>query len=95
MPSQKIKCPICGEPMKKRDIPQGLEIDFCDEHGVWLDVGELEAVAAQAQAERSGKSGESLGKSIGKQLGRSALFGAGATVGHRIVSGLIDAVFDR
>jgi Zn-finger nucleic acid-binding protein len=37
------KCPVCAAPMKviKR---VSLQIDVCDEHGVWLDKGELEAL---------------------------------------------------
>ena len=94
MPELQVHCPICKEIMQKRKIPQGLIIDYCDEHGVWLDVGELEAIAASSVGS-SGGSGqdESLLKTVGKGLGRSAVFGAGATIGHRIVGGLIDSVF--
>ncbi len=95
MPEMQVLCPICKTPMQKRTIPQGLVIDFCDAHGVWLDVGELEAIAAAA-AQTGGTGGEeSLLKSVGKGLGRSAVFGAGATIGHRIVGGIIDSVFGR
>lgn len=93
MPEMPVSCPICKQTMEKRKIPQGLVIDYCDEHGVWLDVGELEAIAASAAGQSGGGQDDSLLKTVGKGLGRSAVFGAGATVGHRIVSGLIDSVF--
>ena len=93
MPEMQVHCPICKEPMQKRKIPQGLVIDFCAEHGVWLDVGELEAIAASAAQSGSSAQDDSLLKTVGKGLGRSAVFGAGATIGHRIVGGLIDSVF--
>ena len=37
-----LRCPICGEEMeieKHRDV----HIDWCRDHGVWLDNGEMEA----------------------------------------------------
>jgi Zn-finger nucleic acid-binding protein len=38
-----LRCPICDEPMKlekHRDI----HLDWCRDHGVWLDKGEMEAM---------------------------------------------------
>jgi Zn-finger nucleic acid-binding protein len=38
-----LKCPVCGETMeveKHHDV----HVDWCREHGVWLDNGELEAM---------------------------------------------------
>lgn len=95
MPEMPVNCPLCKEQMQKRTIPQGIVIDYCDEHGVWLDVGELEMIAKAAEQQGGSKSSDSgsLLKSVGKGLGRSAVFGAGATVGHRVVSSLIDSVF--
>jgi hypothetical protein len=37
---KKIKCPICNKFMMKEDV-EGIIIDRCKEHGVWLDKGEL------------------------------------------------------
>ena len=36
-------CPVCGKTMmiERRN---GIRIDACDDHGVWLDNGELEAM---------------------------------------------------
>ncbi|MFW6164293.1 MAG: zf-TFIIB domain-containing protein [Planctomycetota bacterium] len=36
-------CPVCGEAMIK-ERERGVTIDVCDEHGIWLDKGELEAI---------------------------------------------------
>ena len=36
-------CPICGQKMTS-DKKQGILVDVCHEHGVWLDKGELMAV---------------------------------------------------
>lgn len=43
-----IDCPICGAPMDKAH-EHGVTIDFCDDHGVWLDAGELEDILARSQ----------------------------------------------
>lgn len=40
--------------MLKQAIPQGVEIDLCEHHGVWLDRGELESLL-QGQALPSGR----------------------------------------
>jgi len=37
-------CPICGKLMHS-ETEFTIAIDVCDEHGVWLDYGELEALA--------------------------------------------------
>lgn len=35
------KCPICGIEMIEVEI-KGVMIDKCNEHGIWLDKGELQ-----------------------------------------------------
>ena len=35
-----INCPICNKQMKE-EKKDGVTIDICSEHGVWLDKGEL------------------------------------------------------
>jgi Zn-finger nucleic acid-binding protein len=46
-------CPSCGEPMAKRvyAYESGVPTDVCDEHGVWLDQGELERIEAWYEAQ--------------------------------------------
>ena len=103
MPQKEIQCPLCQETMQKRMVEGQFEIDYCDRHGIWLDAGEFEALVARMQenpAESNRKSGgESGGSSllseVGRRLGHSALFGAGATVGHRLVGGILDSIFRR
>ncbi|MDH3444973.1 MAG: zf-TFIIB domain-containing protein [Deltaproteobacteria bacterium] len=42
-----MKCPKCGEPLKEQSF-QKIVIDQCTGcHGIWLDAGELEQVAAK------------------------------------------------
>ena len=38
-----LSCPHCGEPMKLEEY-KSVMMDWCTEHGVWLDNGELEAI---------------------------------------------------
>ncbi len=46
-------CPTCGAPMAKRVFAyeSGVTTDVCDEHGVWLDDGELHRIEAWVEAQ--------------------------------------------
>ncbi len=45
-------CAICGLPMQiERQL--GMDIDFCPEHGIWLDKGELEGIVEVVKARRA------------------------------------------
>ena len=80
--------------MQKRMINEGLELDYCDLHGVWLDAGELERVLATYESNRvRRKSG--VGQSIAHNLAGAAVMGAGFSIGHRLVGGIVDALFSR
>ena len=46
LPSKIVDCPVCGSAMQKRMVNNGIELDFCDWHGIWLDAGELERLLA-------------------------------------------------
>jgi len=91
--------------MQKHAIPQGLEVDHCPSHGVWLDLGELEALVQRAPvttpappAPHTAPPGAGVGaavKQVGQHFGQSVVMGAGATLGNRIVGGILDAVFRR
>lgn len=104
MPHHPVACPVCGQIMQKRNVPQGLEIDHCAAHGVWLDHGELEALLRLAQPTAtanlapppppSSGAGEAL-KQVGQHFGQSVVMGAGATLGNRLIGGIIDSVFGR
>jgi Zn-finger nucleic acid-binding protein len=43
-PVRYLKCPVCGSLMNRSayGLRSGVVVDFCREHGVWLDGGELE-----------------------------------------------------
>lgn len=44
-------CPACGEPMMILEI-EAIELDWCEAcGGLWLDTGELEAIAGRAGAQ--------------------------------------------
>jgi Zn-finger nucleic acid-binding protein len=40
---QAVSCPVCGAGMKRKQYRTNcpVQIDECDEHGVWLDTGEI------------------------------------------------------
>lgn len=50
------RCPQCGGVMRRFTyaFSSGVVVDGCDEHGIWLDAGELERIEAWAEAERRG-----------------------------------------
>jgi hypothetical protein len=84
--------------MSRETLLEGVTIDLCPEHGVWLDIGELELIRAMATT--SGAPNESSGvrrvaETAGRRFVDSAVFGAGATVGNRIVDGILSAVLLR
>jgi Zn-finger nucleic acid-binding protein len=64
-PTAPAACPKCGEIMERVHYDQAvhLVIDRCDEHGIWLDTGEIKKV--QALAEKS----KALHKLLLKKLG--------------------------
>ena len=94
MPREHSGCLICGAKMQKRRINEGLELDYCDRHGVWLDAGELERMLAVYGGEDSRGRGR-VGKSIAHNLAGAAVIGAGFSIGNRLVGGIIDALFSR
>jgi Zn-finger nucleic acid-binding protein len=53
-----MECPICKQRMQLKQI-EGIRVDVCEEHGVWLDRGEIEALMESAK-----KRGESEGLSM-------------------------------
>jgi hypothetical protein len=38
-----VPCPVCGVRMKRKDYASNcpVQIDECDQHGLWLDTGEI------------------------------------------------------
>ena len=42
-----LRCPSCDLPMPAI-LVGAVEVDFCEEDGLWLDGGELEMIAAEA-----------------------------------------------
>jgi len=85
--------------MQKRVIQDGLEIDYCDWHGVWLDGGELEQLVnvfgARAAPPKKGSRQPGVGNAIAQGLAGAAVVGAGFHLGGRLVGGILDALFNR
>ena len=46
IPPGERPCPICAKKMQV-EIEQGIPIDACPEHGVWLDRGELPSIISK------------------------------------------------
>jgi hypothetical protein len=94
MPSKIVDCPVCGSAMHKRLVRDGIEIDFCDWHGVWLDAGELERLLALQGGEQSARQ-PGIGKAVAQGFAGAAVMGAGFHLGGRLVGGILDALFNR
>jgi hypothetical protein len=99
MPTKSIDCPVCGSTMQKRVIDAGIEIDYCDWHGVWMDAGEMDRLFAARNAEpnavKPGARQPGVGKAIAKGVAGAAVMGAGFHLGGRLVGGVLDALFNR
>ena len=95
MPTRVIDCPVCGTPMKKRQIQDGLEIDYCDWHGVWFDAGELEQLMAMHSGGAHGIRQPGVGRAVAQGLAGAAVMGAGFHLGGRLVGGILDAIFGQ
>lgn len=49
VPTGQRPCPICGNVMLA-ETHEGVVIDVCEQHGVWLDRGELPHIAARIRS---------------------------------------------
>jgi hypothetical protein len=94
MPVKPMDCPVCGSTMQKRVVGAGVEIDYCDWHGVWLDVGEMDRLLP-AQGHQFQGQATGIGRVVVKGLGGAAVVGVGFHLGGRLVGGILDAVFGR
>ncbi|MFW5741540.1 MAG: zf-TFIIB domain-containing protein [Myxococcota bacterium] len=101
MPQHQVHCVVCAKPMRKVTVAGGIEIDCCDEHGVWLDVGEMaallnhratESASAAAQQPPAGSKQKSMLEGVGKRVVSGAAYGAGWGVGSTVASALIRKV---
>ena len=45
VPPGQRPCPICGENMVV-EFEHGVHVDVCNQHGIWLDRGELRSIAS-------------------------------------------------
>lgn len=58
-PSRTLDCPICEREMTLERY-QEVHLDRCSEHGIWLDIGELEALLSNLRLNPFYRRGESL-----------------------------------
>ncbi len=81
--------------MQKRLILEGLEIDYCDLHGVWFDSGELERMMTMHADSPSVRKTPGVGSQMVQRLANAAVAGAGFHLGRRMVGGILDTLFTR
>ena len=46
LPPGERKCPICQKKMHA-EVREGVSLDTCRQHGIWLDFGELEGIISR------------------------------------------------
>ena len=88
MPRAPLSCPFCATQVKQVQPASGIEIDACDERGVWLDVGELQELVRHTE-----RAAAPAREGLGSKLVDSAARGAGAGLGWSIASALIRRLF--
>ena len=74
MSSTQRLCPVCGMPLAPTTV-KGITVDACEDHGIWLDNGELSSILARQRRSMSNskRSAVSRARKDGKVSG--ALFG--------------------
>jgi hypothetical protein len=80
--------------MQKRSVRDGIELDFCEWHGVWLDAGELERLLAMQEGAHQARQ-PGIGKAVVQGLAGAAVLGVGFHLGGRLVDNVLDALFSR
>jgi Zn-finger nucleic acid-binding protein len=75
VPPGERACPICKKPMPTVE-QHGIHVDVCNDHGMWLDRGELPAMIARIQAGKTVSRKQSLEKARGDNALAAAMFGA-------------------
>ncbi len=73
-PARELPCPLCQKPMRV-ESRRGVSVDVCDEHGMWLDRGELDQILMRLESRLTARrsSDVSSARRSGKMSG--ALFG--------------------
>ncbi len=70
----KRACPICGEEMRTA-TENNLIIDVCDEHGVWLDSGELEKIKLKISSKNNRSKRKAIAKAKEEGVKDGVIFG--------------------
>lgn len=50
-PRAPLPCPVCGKPMSFEREYYGVEVDVCEEHGLWLDATRMKTILNRAIAD--------------------------------------------
>ena len=86
-----MDCPKCAKEMRHRTVPDSIVVDYCEEHGVWLDAGELELLLRRRESQ--GEGWQKRASDLRRKVEDSTAHGVGWTLGRRIVDGAIDTIF--
>ncbi len=103
-----VKCPVCENVMNRLNYGRisGVIVDYCREHGYWLDAGELEKVAEwvatgglEKQKDRELEDSktelrrQSMMKAESVRMGEESAYGRRANVGTGFL-GVVSKLFD-
>ena len=72
-----VPCLACGEMMLRKmfrykGLPSRVVVDYCKEHGVWLDPAELERIVSFVRAKANENQSFDVNDSLGRRAGPSA-----------------------
>ena len=93
MPSHLVPCVGCHKSMNKVSVAGGVEIDCCDDHGVWLDRNELDTIIAHAQQQAPQPSSPGAFEGLGRTVVQGAASGVGWRFGSELASSLVRRIF--
>jgi Zn-finger nucleic acid-binding protein len=66
---RKLPCPICKTEMREETI-EGVTLDLCPSHGMWLDKGELETITGVVRAAQKKRAGRVVKKAAVAEMMR-------------------------
>jgi hypothetical protein len=88
-----VNCPKCGAAMSRTPLPAGVQIDVCEDHGVWLDVGELEQIVQFQAGRRGGPRAAPQAPGLGTQIAKGVASGMARGAGAGLASSLVRSLF--
>lgn len=69
-----VTCPVCGAPMSREVVYRSV-VHVCEDHGAWLERGQLESIVRSVQARGIARSRQSASKVRSKTVREGVVLG--------------------